>query len=136
MGLSWDVLEAHWAVLRPSWVSWADRSATRGSLGPSWGPLGALLAVLEGSEGRLRPVEQLPGAPGNSRELPEIAKNPRKSPGRGKNPQESPGKPRVRAPKKLSAPLPLRAAELHEPWGTPLRAEGTVADIKEGGATN
>eukprot|EP00959_Pyramimonas_sp_CCMP1952_P406603 8522096-Pyramimonas_sp.AAC.1 len=44
---SWGVLEGSWAVRRPSGASWTDRSATRGLVGPSEKPLGALLARLE-----------------------------------------------------------------------------------------
>ena len=46
-----------------------------------------------------------------------------------------PGKPGVRALKNLPAPLPLCLSGLHEPWGTPLRAEGTVADNRTSYAT-
>eukprot|EP00959_Pyramimonas_sp_CCMP1952_P387226 8115142-Pyramimonas_sp.AAC.1 len=38
------VLEALWAVWRPESASWTDRLTTRGPLGPSWEPVGVLLA--------------------------------------------------------------------------------------------
>ena len=49
LGLSWDVLEGSWADLRPSWASWAGRSATRGFLERLGGLLGSSSPVLEPS---------------------------------------------------------------------------------------
>ena len=131
-------------------MDFASRGCPGGSLEALLERLGGLLGRLEAiwgaferfigdsgtwwavSKGLWRLAEgfwTLPGAPRSARKSPGRARNPRDSPGRARNPQERPGKPGVRAPKNLSAPLPLRAAGLHEPWGTPLRAEGKVADI-------
>ena len=53
---SWGVLERSGAVWRRSWASWTDRSTTRGSLGPSWGPLGVFLGWLGLPEPEKAPI--------------------------------------------------------------------------------
>ena len=59
----WGVLEAFSAVLGPCWASWNDRSASRGSVGPSRGPLEALWARL----GALLDPKESRGEAGNPR---------------------------------------------------------------------
>ena len=117
MEASWGVLEAYCAVWRPSWASWSDLGAIRGSFGPSQEPFGAILAC----EGPLRGRVTVPEAD---------ATNPRSAQERPR----APGTPGVRPLKKLQPWLlaVAAAAQQHscEPWGTPLRASGTVADIR------
>jgi len=68
--LFWDVLEASGAVLRQSWASWADRSATRGSHEPIWEPLGALLARLGALLGPKKSRDKSRQGPGGTRGAP------------------------------------------------------------------
>ena len=103
-----------------------------GRLEAIWGALERFVGPRGLSRGLWRLAEELPEAPGSAQERPGVAGNRQERPGAPGNPRESLGKAWVRAPKKLSAPLPRRAAGLHEPWGTPLHAEGTVADNLHG----
>ena len=105
----------------------------------SWRPLGAswkLLGLFGRHLGRLGAsvrrflVSWSPKEPpGGPRGAP---KSPWEPPGAPKNTQEPPraaGKLGSRPLRNLQ-PLYLRAAGLHESWGTPLRAESTVADYR------
>ena len=104
-----------------------------GDLGLSWIPQETPGATKELPGEPPRTSGELPRAPKSSRGAPE---SPREPPGAPESPQEPPRAPGSRwetgvpAPKKPSAPLDLRTAGLHELWGTPLRAEGTVADLQ------
>ena len=107
---SWGVLEAYCAVWRPSCASWSDLGAIRGSFGPSQEPFGAILACegpLRGRSPSRKPTRETPRAPGSARNT---------------------GGPAL---KKLETWLQQQQHSC-EPWGTPLRARGTVAD-KGGG---
>ena len=112
---SWGVLEASWAVWGPSWASRGDLSSALGPPGSSGRPPGAAL----GRFGALVGERTIPEA---HAEHPESAQE---RPG-------APGNPGVRPLKKLQPWLlaVAAAAQQHscEPWGTPLRARGTVAD--------
>ena len=124
MEASRGVLEASWAVWTQSRASGSERSAIWGSLGSPKRPQ----EPPRSSQG------SPPEPPGSSQEPPRAPGEPPRAP---RSPQEPPRAPGSRwetgvpAPKKPSAPLDLRTAGLHEPWGTPLRAEGTVADSRE-----
>ena len=85
-------------------------------LGGLLGRLGGLLGPL----GRfLGPSWPSRGLRGVAKAHAEHRKSAQERPG-------APGKPGVRALKNLTTPYP---SGLHEPWDTPLRAEGTVADL-------
>ena len=115
-----------------------------GRLGSFLGCLDAVLGVWERAFGDLGlswipqetpgATKELPGeSPRTSGVLPRAPKSSRGAPGSPQEPPRAPGsrwETGVPAPKKPSAPLDLRTAGLHEPWGTPLRAEGTVADLQ------
>ena len=121
MEASWSVLAASWAVLGSSWASWSVLSASRG-------PLGAFLRPLLGRRSSPGPRATHPGNPGESWGIPG---NPGESRGIPGSPRKSPGilvKMGV-WPFKIKPTLqPLCLSGLHEPWDTPLRAQGTVAD--------
>ena len=81
-----DVLGASCAVLQPSWASWNDIWASRGLLGPPWGPLGAVLARLGAFWTPEQPREkprQRPGAPRSAQERPGAPKSARAGVGPG-----------------------------------------------------
>ena len=118
---------ASWRPLGASWKLLGLFGRSLGRLGASVRRFGALLDPPRDP----RSHQGAPrGAPQNLRGAP---KSPQELPG---SPREPPGAPRSRwesgvpAPQKASAPLDLRTAGLHELWGTPLRAEGTVADLQ------
>ena len=115
-----------------------------GIFGPSsvtsWRPLGAswkLLGLFGRSLGRLGACVRRFGAlldpprdPRSHQGAPRGApKNPRGAPRSPQEPLEAAGKLGSRPLRNLQ-PLYLRAAGLHESWGTPLRAESTVADYR------
>ena len=127
-------------LLGPSWeASWRLLGASWRPIVPSGGHLGRLGAILERFRalvGNLRsllgpswpvrgPFEA--GSPSRrpTRVTPETPESARKRP-------RAPGNPGVRPLKKLQPWLlaVAAAAQQHscEPWGTPLRARGTVAD--------
>ena len=104
-------MEASSTVLEPSWASWSD-------LWASWALGGEL------REG-LRVVWGVATAPDVTREIPKAPQAPRSA-------REHPGV-RESAPFstriQVAAAAQLRQQHSCEPWGTPLRARGTVADI-------
>ena len=100
---SGGVLGASCAVWRPSWASGNDLGATRGSLGPSRELLEAILAREGPRRGRVTVPEAHATHPGRAQEIRA---------GGGSGPLGN-----------------YNLSGLHELWGTPLRAEGTVADI-------
>ena len=94
---------------------WDRYLGLSGLLGPSWKPLETLCVRLGALWASQKPTRHIPAAPGSAQERPR-----------------APGNPWVRPLKKLQPWLlaVAAAAQQHscEPWGTPLRARGTVAD--------
>ena len=128
-------------LLGPSWeASWRLLGASWRPLGPSGGHLGRLRAIfrrLWALSDRLDGPPRWPGpvlgpswARGPSR---RPTRETQEAPRSAKKRPAAPGNPGVRPLKKLQPWLlaVAAAAQQHscEPWGTPLRARGTVADI-------
>ena len=120
--------------LGPSWeASWRLLGASWRPLVPSGGHLGRLGAILERFGALLGHLRSLLGPSWPVRGPFEAGHRPI---GRRDDSQErprAPGNPGVRPLKKLQPWLlaAAAAAQQHgcEPWGTPLRARGTVADL-------
>ena len=107
------VLEASWPVWVPSWASWSDLSSALSPFQSSGRPPEAALACFGTLVGERSVPEADATIPESARPRPEAPRSARESGGVG--------------PKETTI---LDLSGLHEPWGTPLRAKGTVADIQ------